>query len=227
VSKLLYRACYKIMRFLILKIHVIGRQHLETNGPVILVSNHSGSFGPLSIVSSFPLILYPWIDHEIVDEATVAKRIQEEFLEGELHWKPPFSTTFAKWFGRICIALMKNINAIPVYDKSRKIMVTLDKSIELLKQGKKVLIFGESAKPSENEDFHELATGFIALAKGYYDATGEVVSILPIAVNSKANGVAIGDPITYDPSIPYSEEKIKLKKDVETEIRKLYYSMEK
>jgi 1-acyl-sn-glycerol-3-phosphate acyltransferase len=227
LSKLLYRACYKIMRFLILKIHVVGRQNLETNGPVILVSNHAGSFGPLSIVSSFPLILYPWITHEIVDEATVAKKIQLEFLEGELHWKPPFSTTFAKWFGRVCIALMKNINAIPVYDKSRKIKVTLEKSIEMLRQGKKVLIFGESAKPSENEDFHELATGFIGLAKGYFDATSESVSILPMAVNSRASGVSIGTPIAFDPTVPYSEEKIKLKKSVEAEIRKLYYSMEK
>jgi 1-acyl-sn-glycerol-3-phosphate acyltransferase len=214
------------MRFLILKIHVSGRRHLE-NGPIILVSNHSGSFGPLSIISSFPFILYPWIDHEIADQSTVSKKIKEEFLEGELHLKPPFSTYFARWIGRICIVLMKNINAIPVYDKSRKIMVTLDKSIDLLKLGKKVLIFGESAKPSENEDFHELATGFIALAKGYYDATGKSVSILPIAVNSKVGGVSIGHSMTFDPNLSYSEEKIRLKNSVETEIRKLYHSMEK
>ena len=108
------RYFYKALRYLFFKSRLRGVKNLTSDEPVIMVANHVGSFGPVSVITSMPMKMYPWVAHEITDLKTVSKRIQDEFLEQELHLKPPLSTYLARVIGRICVALMKDIGAIPV-----------------------------------------------------------------------------------------------------------------
>lgn len=217
---------FKVIRRLFFNSHLHGVQNLRSDEPVIMVANHVGSFGPVSVITSLPLRMFPWVSHEVTDLATVAQRIQLEFLEQELHLKPPLSTYFARVIGRICVAIMRDIGAIPVYQKSKRIKATVEASIRLLEQGKNILVFAEDSTRKINDVLCEFCTGFIHLAKGYYERTRKAVQFLPVAVNRHVRGILVGTPIRFDGTAPFPREKQRLKLELEDRVFRLYQELE-
>jgi 1-acyl-sn-glycerol-3-phosphate acyltransferase len=220
------RYFYKAIRYLFFKAKLRGIKYLAGEEPVIMVANHVGSFGPVSVITSMPRRMYPWVAHEVTDLKTVTRRIQVEFCEQELHLKPPFSRYFALLAGRICVALMKDIGAIPVYQKSKQIRSTVQISLNLLEQGKTILVFAEDSTRKINEALCEFCTGFIHLAKLYYDKTRKAIQFLPVAVNKEVGRILIGKPIRFDAGRPFAEEKVRLKNELEASVFTLYQELE-
>jgi 1-acyl-sn-glycerol-3-phosphate acyltransferase len=221
------RVFFKAVRLLLFNSRLRGTGRLLQDEPVIIVANHVGSFGPVSVIASLPIRMYPWVAHEVTDKKTAAPRIQAEFLEQELHLRPPLSTYLGKVIGRVCVALMRDIGAIPVYAQSRKIRSTMRRSLGLLVEGKNIIVFAEDASKKVNDVLCELRTGFIHVAKLYYEKTRKAVQFLPIAVNRKVHGIRIGSPIRYDPSLPFPRERRRLKSELQTTIHALYDELQK
>jgi 1-acyl-sn-glycerol-3-phosphate acyltransferase len=220
------RHFYKVVRLLLFNSRLRGTKNLHRDEPVIMVANHVGSFGPVSVITSLPIRMYPWVAHEVTDVRTVAPRIQAEFLEQELHLRPPLSTYLAKVIGRICVALMKDIGAIPVYPKSKKIKNTVQCSLSLLQEGKNILVFAEDSSKKLNEVLCEFCTGFIHVARLYYEKTRKAIQFLPVAVNRSVGGIKIGTPIRFDASLPFHRERQRLKSELERTIYSLYCELE-
>lgn len=223
---MLSRYFYKVLRRLFFNAHLRGLQNLRGGEPVILVANHAGAFGPVSIITSIPTPTYPWVAHEVTDLATVAPRIQAEFCEQELKLKPPLSAVLARFIGRICVALMKDIGAIPVYQKSKDIRTTVMRSLSLLQQGKSILVFAEDSSRKVNDVLCEFCTGFIHVAKLYYEATRQAVQFLPVAVNRKVHRIRVGAPIRFDATMPFGREKLRIKQELERSVYDLYMELE-
>ena len=217
---------FKPVRLLLFNSRLRGTRKLLNKDPVIMVANHVGSFGPVSVIASLPIRMYPWVAHEVTDRKTAAPRIQAEFLEQELHLRPPFSTFLARVVGRICAALMRDIGAIPVYAKSRKIRSTMRCSLGLLEEGKNIIVFAEDPSKRLNDALCELRTGFIHVARLYYEKTRKAIQFLPIAVNRKVRGIRIGSPIRFDPSLPFPRERQRLKGELQNTIDALYHELE-
>ncbi len=220
------RHFFKAFRFLFFKANVRGRKNLRSPEPVIMVSNHVGSFGPVSIITSLPMRMYPWVAHEVTDLKTVASRIQQEFLERELHLRPPLSAWLSRVVGRICVTIMKDIGAVPVYQKSKKIARTVRQSLSLLEQGKSLLVFAEDSTRKINDSMCEFCTGFIHVARLYYQETRRAIQFLPVAVNRKKGAIQIGTPIRFDAERPFSLEKKRLKAELEHSVYSLYQQLE-
>ena len=220
----------KLFKQLILKLRIRGWgnavRYLSGGEPLIFVSNHIGSFGPLSLISSLPLKLYPWVANEVTELQKVAKRLQADFTELELKLRPPLSVWLARLIGRICIFVMRDLQAIPVYAQSRRIRDTLEKSLELLLKGKNILVFPENKERPLNEVLGEFSTGFLALARLYYRKTCKAISFLPVAVNQKVKGIQIGKPIRFRTGRPFHEEKERLKLELERAVYSMYCSLE-
>jgi hypothetical protein len=220
------RRFYKLFRFLVLRVHLHGTRNLRSRGPLILVSNHEGTFGPLSLLTSLPLELYPWVVSETTDARTAAGRIQAEFLEAELHLRPPFSAWLARAIARIAAALMRDINAVPVHQHSRRMRATVERSVELLEQGKNILVFPEDPDRKLNDVLCHFCTGFLHLARRYYERTRRAVLFLPVAVNRKVRGILVGRPVEFDVSAPFTAEKARLKRELEYRVEELYHNLE-
>jgi 1-acyl-sn-glycerol-3-phosphate acyltransferase len=218
---------YKALRRLFFNARLHGTANLTGDEPVIMVANHVGSFGPVSVITSLPTPMYPWVSHEVTDASTAARRIQTEFLEQELHFKPPLSAWLGRVIGRICAALMKDIGAIPVYNQSKRILATIRQSLTLLEQGKNILVFAEDSTKKVNDVLCEFCTGFIHVAKLYYEETRRAVKFLPIAVNKSVGAILIGKPISFDASAPFPTEKMRLKNELEASVYSLYRELEK
>jgi 1-acyl-sn-glycerol-3-phosphate acyltransferase len=213
---------YKVLRRLFFNAHLRGLENFRTAEPVILVANHAGTFGPVSVITSMPVHVYPWVAHEVTERQVVAPRIQTEFLEHELMLRPPISVYLAKVIGRICVALMKDIGAIPVYQKSRLIKNTMLRSLAVLLQGKSLLVFAEDSTQKINNELCEFRTGFIHVARLYYQATKKAIQILPVAVNRRLGKILVGAPIIFDGTVPFAREKQRLKNELECSVVSLY-----
>jgi 1-acyl-sn-glycerol-3-phosphate acyltransferase len=220
------RRFFKLFRFLFLRVHLRGARHLRSHGPLIIVSNHEGSYGPMSLITSLPLELYPWVVSETADARTAARRIQTEFLEAELHLRPPFSAWLARAIARITAALMRDLNAVPVHQRSREVRVTVEHSVELLEQGKNILVFPEDPARKLNDVLCHFCTGFVHLARRYYERTRRAVLFLPVAVNRKARGILVGLPVRFDALAPFTAEKVRLKSELEHRVEELYRCLE-
>jgi 1-acyl-sn-glycerol-3-phosphate acyltransferase len=217
---------YKVLRRLFFNSRVRGIGNMQAGEPVIMVANHAGAYGPVSVITSMPFTLYPWVAHEVTDLHTVARRIQDEFFEQELHLKPPVSTYLARVIGRICVAVMKDIGAIPVYQMSKEIRSTVARTLALLEQGKNILVFAEDSTKKINDVLCEFRTGFIHVARLYYEKTRKAVQFLPVAVNRKMGGILIGKPIRFDVTSPFSMEKQRLKSELQSTVYTLYRKLE-
>ena len=220
------RHLYKVFRRLFFNSHLHGLSNLNAEEPVIMVANHAGALGPVSVITNLPFEMYPWVSHEVTDLKTVASRIQIELLEQEMHLKPPLSAYLGRVIGRICVALMKDIGAIPVYEKSKQIASTVQRSLSLLVQGKSILVFAEDSTRKINDVLCEFCTGFIHLAKLYYEKTRKTVQFLPVAVNRQVKGILIGKPIRFDVTNPFPREKQRLKSELEATVYTLYRELE-
>jgi hypothetical protein len=102
---------------------------------------------------------------------------------------------------------MRDVQAIPVYAASRRIRDTLERSLELLLKGKNLLVFPENKERPINEVLGDFSTGFLALARLYYQKTRKAICFLPVAVNQRVKGIRIGRPIRFDcpPPLPPGE----------------------
>jgi len=220
------RYFYKVLRRFFFNTRLRGVANLSADEPVIMVANHVGSFGPVSVITSMPKRMYPWVAHEVTEPATVAHRVQVEFLEQELHLRPPLSTWLGRIVGRICVALMKDIGAIPVYNQSRKIRTTLDRSLALLEQGKNILVFAEDSSRKINDAVCEFCTGFIHVARLYYAKTARAVQFIPVAVNKSVGTIKIGRPIPFHGERPFAEEKRRVIDEVQSTVVTLYEELQ-
>jgi 1-acyl-sn-glycerol-3-phosphate acyltransferase len=216
------RRFFKLFRFIFLRVHLRGARHLHGRRSLIIVSNHEGSFGPLSLVTSLPLEMHPWVVSETTDARTAARRIQAEFLEAELHLRPPLSAWLARAVARIAAALMRDLNAVPVHQRSREVRVTIERSVELLAQGKNILVFPEDPARKLNDVLCHFCTGFLHLARRYYERTRRAVLFLPVAVNRKTRIIRVGRPVRFDASAPFTAEKARLKSVLEHRVEALY-----
>jgi 1-acyl-sn-glycerol-3-phosphate acyltransferase len=220
------RRFYKLFRFVLLRVSLRGARHLRGRGPLILVSNHAGSYGPLSLVTSLPLELYPWVVDETTDARRAARRIQAEFLEAELHLRPPLSAWLGRVLARISAAIMRDISAVPVHQKSRAIRSTVEASVDLLVHGKNILVFPEDGTRRLNDVLCHFCTGFLHVARLYYARTREAVLFLPVAVNRRVRGIRVGQPLRFDATVPFTIEKARLKRELEHRVTELYRGME-
>jgi hypothetical protein len=217
---------YMVLRRLFFNARLRGLKNLSSDEPVIMVANHAGAFGPVSVITSMPGEIYPWVAHEVTELETAAPRIQAEFFEAELRLKPPLSAFLGRLIGTVCVALMKDIGAIPVYQKSKEIRNTVMRSLSLLQQGKNILVFAEDSTRKLNDVLCEFCTGFIHVARLYYQATMKAVQFLPVAVHRKAGRILLGTPIRFDATIPFAREKQRIKHALESSVYSLYQELE-
>jgi 1-acyl-sn-glycerol-3-phosphate acyltransferase len=204
---------------------VINKENIPSPGPAVLVSNHLGSYGPIAVLSGMPVRLYPWVEHQTADWKLSPDYLRRDFVEPELHFKPPLSHLAAWLIAWACVLLMKIIQVIPVYEKSMKLTITWKRSLELLKQKKLLVVFPENSSVPLNEVMNEFDQGFIGLAPLYHQKTGKVLKFFPVAVHKGAKAIKIGQPVAYNPQKSIASERERIKKALQASITKMYLSL--
>ena len=216
---------FKAVRYLIAKTRLVGTKNLPANTHMIIVANHLGSYGPITLMSSLTFDIHPWVIHKVTRIDTCPSYLREDFIETELKLKGPLSITFSVVIGRICVALLRGINAIPVYRKSRNMRKTIELSLHFLRERKALLIFPEIKGQPLVEGIERFDSGFIVLGKHFYRLYGKCVAFVPAAVNKKARAISIGDPVYFRPETAYHRERDRIRDILEQAVVDMYQEL--
>lgn len=189
---------------------VFGLENISGPEPSILISNHEGFYGPVSIMLFANRDLVPWVVYENLDIRLCRAYLRMDFIEPSLHLHPPWSRILATLISPICVGIMHYVDAIPVYHSSKRIVETMDQSIEALGSGRNLLIFPENPRDTSGASVRGFLTGFVQLGKMYYERTGQSVSFIPVLVRKEKKEIHIGEKILFNPQTPYHEERTRI-----------------
>jgi 1-acyl-sn-glycerol-3-phosphate acyltransferase len=226
MGKIFYRIAHWLIKHVFLKVKIRGTHNIAANEPLILVSNHVGAFGPVSVMSSIPFKVHPWVTHEITDVTKCGYYLKNDFVAPELRLNGSLGRSLSWLLARACISVMRTVEAIPVYKRSRRIRKTMQKTLRFLEGGGSILIFPENPDHRISGGLCKFDTGFVSLAKYFYRKTRRVISFLPIAVNEKAKSIRVGKPIPFNSQVSFRKEKRRLVSELENTISSMYYEMQ-
>ena len=200
------------------RIRILDGERIPACGPVVFVSNHLGSYAPIAVLASFPRRLFPWVEHDVTERDLCPDYLRKDFVEPELHLRPPLSRAAAWLIAKPCLAVMRALDAVPVYPGSPKLSVTWDRSLALLRNGRALIIFPENKDRPSNGVVNGFDGGFIGLGARFHEKTGRRLDFIPIAVHKAAGAVRVGRPIVYNPAQPLPAERGRIVSALQDEI---------
>lgn len=205
----------------------LGSENIPANGPAIFVANHLGSTGPIQMILSVPVRLYPWVIAEMVDHQRAPQYLYDDFIHPAWHLQGQFGMLTSNLISKVSVRLLRGLKSVSV-DRNRGCTVSpFRRSLALLREGKKVLVFPEDAKQPVNPEtsLHPFLCGFILLGSLYFQQVGAPLPFLPAAVSPKRRTVSIGAPIFFQDNHPHKRSEIyRVCKALETEISRMYHS---
>ncbi len=207
---------------------LVGEENMPRRGPAVFIANHLDATGPIAVACSIPLRMYAWSVADMVDEGKAAAWLKWDFVERTLHLKPPASAWVAKWLSKITVPFLRSLGCIPVYKGDYDRMVdTLRLSMDVLRQGKFLLVFPEDNLLLEDPETHmkPFQRSFARLGEMYFEETGERLDFYPVAVHS-AGYVTIGKPVIFNPLNTVGLERHRLKELLESTVRAMYLQVE-
>jgi len=199
-----------------------GEENLQ-EGPAVIVANHMGSIGPVGICCSLPMRVYPWVQGATVDKELAPYHVRKDFVEGTLKIKPPLSEWIAKGIVKISTPLLLSLGCIPVYSTHQEQEVTFQRSLEVLQQGKFLLVVPEdlSAAPDPQTGMRPFKRGFLRLGDLYAQKTGQRLPFYPVTIH-EAGLVIVGKPIAYNPLNDARKERFRMVNLLEETIKAMY-----
>jgi 1-acyl-sn-glycerol-3-phosphate acyltransferase len=226
MSAAIFAIIGRVIRAFYVRMRISGMQKALKKTYSICVANHLGSFGPLAVMSTLLGRLHPWVIAEVTDLKRCAAYIREDFVEKELKLRSLLAREVSRIIGRICVDLMRCLEAIPVDNRGKKMIRTLELSIACLRRGRPLLIFPENDESKQHDDICKINTGFIRVAKWLYDHTRDIAVFYPIAINKKVRRARVGPPVRFNPAAPFGEERVRIKEALERSITEMYLTME-
>ncbi|MFA5874755.1 MAG: lysophospholipid acyltransferase family protein [Anaerolineales bacterium] len=207
---------------------LIGEENLPRRGPAVFIANHLDATGPIAAACSIPLRVYPWVIADMMDKDLAPLWLQADFVERQLHFKPPVSQWLSRALCRISVPLFYSLGCIPVYRGDyERMRETLDISMGVLREGKFVLVFPEDNRlPADPvTKMQPFQHSFARLGEMYYAETGECLEFYPVVVHSTGN-LVVGKPVAFNPLNTVGLERRRLKELMEDTIIAMYMPLE-
>jgi hypothetical protein len=214
----------KIMGPLLWNGKLAGGENLPRQGPAVFIANHMDALGPIAITCALPLRFKSWMIADIVDKDLAPAYFQKDFIERQLHFKPPLSRWISLMISKINVPFLHAIGSIPVYtgdyDGIRK---TMDLTMDALRKGEYIMIFPENpflpADPVTK--MNPFMHSFARLGEMYYAETGKCLEFYPLAVHPKKY-VVVGKPVAFNPLNPVAQERRRIRDLMESSVKSMY-----
>lgn len=228
VKDLLYRSLAAGFQAFIWGGEVKGEENLPKQGPAVLVANHLNALGPIAVVSCVPRRLHPWVVSDMLDANLAPEYLRWDFVERQLHLSMPFSLWAAKLISKISVPLLNGAGCIPVHSIPDDLCITFDQSIDLLAQGRFVLIFPEDPNQPLDPLFgmSPFNKGFVRLGELFFQRTKRLLQFFPLAVHALRRTVQIGRAVTFNPFAPPVRERLRVKWALENMIHEMLAGMD-
>lgn len=206
---------------------LIGEENLPKEGPAVFIANHLGPTGPIAVVCSIPLQLYPWVIGDMVDKGLAPEYLRIDFVEPQLKFRPPFSRVFSSALSKITVPMLRTLGCIPAYvGGQERLYDTLKMSLSLLLEGKCLLVFPEYSDAGSDTfvKMYPFQKTVFRLGEMYYDQTVKCLAFYPVAVHESGK-VMLGKAIAYNPLNALGMERHRLKDLLEETVKGMYLQM--
>jgi hypothetical protein len=207
---------------------LVGEENLPRQGPAVFISNHLDTTGPIAAACSIPMRLHPWIIADMMDKVLAPAWMQADFVERQLHLKPPLSNWIARTLCKITVPMFFSLGCIPVYAHDYEQMhETINMSLDLLREGRFILIFPEDNLMPKNPVtmMQPFKHSFVRLGEKYYAQTKECLEFYPVAVHSKGQ-IIVEKPVLFNPCNSLGQERRRISNLMEDTISTLYLKMD-
>ena len=204
-----------------------GEENLPGQGPAVFVANHLDATGPIACHCSIPMRLHPWSVGDMMNPAQAPGYLNQDFVERQLHLKPPFSLQFSRFLARITVPMFHALGCIPVNKGDYAGMQeTLERSMDVLRDSRYLLIFPEDPllEAVDSTGIKPFLHTFARLGERYYAETGKRLAFYPVAVHQDGV-VQVAEPILYNPLRKLGEERQRIKDLVESRIHQMYETL--
>ncbi len=203
---------------------LLGEENLPETGPGVFVSNHLGAVGPIAVGASLPLNLHAWIHADMLDPRLAPDYLRRDFVEPQLRVPPPISHWLAKGISKIHVPLLRAAGCIPVYHTTEGLHETYCLSVDVLAEGKFLLIFPEDSELPLDPRYKmaPFKKGFTRLGELYYERTRKALPFYPLAVHAETRSVRVGKPIRYNYLNNPASERQRIKSVLEQNIQAMY-----
>jgi 1-acyl-sn-glycerol-3-phosphate acyltransferase len=207
---------------------LVGEENLPRRGPAVFIANHLDATGPIAAACSIPLRIHPWVIADMMDKDLAPLWLQADFVERQLHFKPPISWWLARAICSISVPLFYSLGCIPVYHRAyERMRETLEISMAVLREGKFVLVFPEDYRLPKDPvtKMQPFQHSFVRLAEKYYAETGERLEFYPVTIHATGH-LVVGNPVIFNPLNPVGLERRRLKNLMEDTITAMYMQLE-
>ena len=221
MNKTLYRFVSWGFQELIWGGDLLGQENLPASGPAVFVANHLGALGPIAIGGSLRYFLHTWIHADMLDSRLAPDYLCHDFVEPTLHVSPPFSHWLARGISKLHVPLLCALGGIPVYHTPDGLHETLRQTLDLLVQGKFILIFPDDTDLPLDARYNmrPFKKGFARLGELYYERTRTILAFHPLAVHAETRTLRVGNPIRYNYLNNPASERQRIKSMLEQNIR--------
>lgn len=203
-SKICFIIIRGLVKFFYPKITVEGLENI-TEGPCILVGNHTQMNGPICGELYLPANSVTWCAWQMMHLKQVPAYAYSDFWSNKPRYTRWFYKLLSYLIAPLSVCVFNNARTIPVYHDSR-LLTTFRLTVNALKNEKTVLIFPEHYQP-HNHIINDFQDKFIDIAKTYHKRSGKSVKFVPLYIAPTLKKMIIGKPITFDPSALIQEER--------------------
>lgn len=178
--------------------------------PAIYVGHHQNMYGPVHTMASFPAFIRPWGLGVFLDGKTASRHFCEFTFRERLGWGRLRTSIAAPIGGHYVAALLRSGRAIPVYRQSRRLLETMDLSLDALVKGESIAVFPDVEYDEKSPQLDEIYSGFLKLEKVYHRKTGKHIPFIPLYCSKKQRSIYVGDAIYFEDGQPFGEEKTRV-----------------
>lgn len=216
------RGVFYVIRFFVGlfygKTEIVGAEKIPKSDAVI-VANHTQMNGPIVGELFMPENVYIWCAGQMMNIKEVPNYAFSDFWSQKPRWTHPFFRCISYIIAPLAGCLFNNARTIAVY-RDKHIIHTFRETVNMLADGKNMLIFPEKDK-KHNNILYEFQENFIDVAKLYYKKTGKELTFIPMYIAPKLKKAYIGEGIKFDCNEDIAAQRSKISKYLSDEITKI------
>ena len=200
----------------------VGTENLPEE-PCVIVGNHTQMNGPIISELYFPGKKSIWCAGQMMHWGEVADYAFTDFWSFKPKIFHPFFRLLSWIITPLAVLIFNNASTVPVYHDTR-LITTFRRSIELLQEGRSMIIFPEWNK-RYNNILYDFQDKFVDLARFYYRKTKQALLFVPVYNAPKLHKTVIGKPVRFDPGAPIESERERICKAMKDAITEMAASL--
>ncbi|MDR3086055.1 MAG: hypothetical protein LBU47_07065 [Christensenellaceae bacterium] len=190
--------------------------------PRVFVGRHFNNYGPVAMYLHMPVNFRLWAFGAFMQSKSCYRHLREYTFTQRKRFPAPIAALFAFLLCGPTAALLKGLRCIPVHRMSKRVLETIDCSVQALQNGENIMILVDKDYRNTQREVGELYSGVAALARRYFRATGEALEFAPVILSRAEHRLRIGESLTLDIEKPFAEGKAALMRGLQAALSQSY-----